>query len=221
MVHNYLYQSYLYFVKETPVDDLFFGHLEDEMIFNENVLDICKCSYLLYNSGKDSLNERTLEICRNSMAYLEKVGIIFDFYKNYDKFFNLSGRIMDKTTIVYRTEPADKVLINYYTETGNLLPKDYISEEMKQVFSGMYIKSYTLFYGEKINYYIMEIRGEDSILTESCEYALDDRAIEVSNSRFGKLNDILVCRELKDEKLVRSLAKEYYINNELVKRLFG
>jgi hypothetical protein len=128
---------------------------------------------------------------------------------------------MDKTTIVYRNEPADKVLINYYTETGNLQPKDYISEEMKQVFPGMYIKSYTLFYGEKINYYIMEIRGEESVLTESCEYSLDDRTIEVSDSRFGKLNDILVCKELKDEKLVGSLAKEYYINNELVKRLFG
>ncbi|MBQ3544953.1 MAG: hypothetical protein IJA34_08220 [Lachnospiraceae bacterium] len=215
------YQSYIYFVKETPIDELFFRHLEDEMIFNENVLDICKCSYLLYNSDKDSLSERTLEICRNSIVYLEKAGIIFDFYKNYDKFFDLSGKIMDKTTIVYRTEPADKVLINYYIETGNLLPKDYISEEMKQVFPGMYIKSYTLFYGEKINYYIMETRGEDSVLTESCEYNLDDRTIEVSNSRFGKLNDILVCRELKDEKLVRGLAKEYYINNELVKRLFG
>lgn len=215
------YEAYVYFVKEYPVDDLYFVHLEDELTSNDNIHDVCKCAYLLHSSSKDVLSEKTKVICKDSLSYLDSKGIIFDFYKNFEKCFKLSGDIMDKTTIVYRTEPMDKVMINYYIETGNLKPKEYISEEMKQVFPGMYIKSFTLFYGEKINYYVMEVKDEDSVLTESREYVLDDRTIEVNDSRFGRLNDIFICRELKEEDTVNSLARDYYIHNELTKRLFG
>lgn len=215
------YESYVYFVKEGPVDDMYFKHLEDELILNDTIPDICKCAYLLYYSKRQTIKDNTKEICENAIHYLEKKGIIFDYYKLFGKWFKLSGNILDKTTVVYRTEPKDKVMINYYIETGNLKPKEYVSEEMLPVFNGMYTKSLTLFYGEKMKYYIMEMSGEESTLTESQEHELDDRSVDINNSRFGRFNDILICRELKEENIVNDLAREYYISNELAKRLFG
>ena len=132
----------------------------------------------------------------------------------------MSGRILDKTTIVYRTEPQDKVLINYYLETGNLEKKDYMTEEMNCCFTGMYIRSFTLFYGERLKYYISEISGEEMKFTESRDYQLDDRCVEANDSRYGMLNDILMCRELKEENIVNDLARKYYVNNEFVRKLF-
>lgn len=215
------YEAYVYFVNEQPIDDLYFLHLEDELIYDDSVHDICKCAYLLKNSYKNELDKKTKAICKEALEYLNNQGIVFDFYKKFDKYFKLAGNIMDRTTIVYRTENVDKVMINYYIETGNLKQKEYILEEMKQIFPGMYVKSFILFYGEKINYYVMEVKEEEKVLTESREYIIDDRSIEVNASRYGRLNDIFICRELKDENTVNNLAKDYYVYNELTKRLFG
>lgn len=216
----FFFEAFGYFVKESPVDDMFFRHLETELMSENTLPDVCKCAYILYQSGKENISDNAKMICGEAIDYLEKKGIIFDFYKNFDRWIDISGNIMDKITILYRTEPKDKVIINYYIETGNLKPKDYISEEMKEVFEGVYTKSFTLFYGETINYYIVEKQGEDTMLTESREHYLADDSVHVNDSRYGKLNDILICRELKEENTVSEMAKEYFISNELVKKLF-
>ncbi len=219
--HAYLFfMTHEYFIKENPVDDMVFKHLENELVSDKNIMDVCKCAYLKYFSGKNSISDTTIAISGECMNYLEKKNIIFDFYKLYEKWFKVSGRILDKTTIVYRTEPQDKVLINYYLETGNLEEKDYMTEEMNCCFTGMYIRSFTLFYGERLKYYISEISGEEMKFTESRDYQLDDRCVEANDSRYGMLNDILMCRELKEENIVNDLARKYYVNNEFVRKLF-
>lgn len=212
--------SYEYFVKEKPIDDMFFKHLEDELTSDLNIMDVCKCAYLKYFSTKQTITDLTKKICKECIEYLEKKNIIFDFYKMFDKWFEISGNITDKTTIVYRTEPREKVMINYYLETGNHVEKEYVTEEMKCCFLGMYTKSFTLFYGEKLKYYVSEIADGEMKFTESQDYQLDDRGIEMSTSRYGMLNNILICKELKEENMVNDLARKYYVNNELIKRLF-
>lgn len=214
------YLSYAYFIKENPVDDMFFKHLEDELTSDNVLMDICLCAYLKYYSEKQNLSKTTQKIAEESIAYLAKKNIIFDFYKKYSRWFSLAGNILDKTTIVYRTEPQDKVMINYYLETGNLKEKEYMTEEMKCIFKGMYIKSFTLFYGERLKYYISEVSGNEANVTESSDYQLDDRGIETNTFRYGMLNDILVCRELKEENVVHKLAMKYYAADRLTKKLF-
>lgn len=214
------FMSHEYFIRENPVDDMFFKHLGDELVFDKNIMDICKCAYLKYQSDKKTISDTNKEICMDCMEYLDKKTIIFDFYKQFTKWFAVSDRILDKTTIVYRAEPQDKVLISYYLETGNNEEKEYTTEEMKCCFTGMYTKSFTLFYGEKLNYYITEISDGESRVTESKDHQLDDRNVEASQSRYGMLNDILMCMEMKQEGMISELAGKYYVNNELVKHLF-
>ena len=96
---------------------------------------------------------------------------------------------------------------------------EYVSEDMIQVFGGLYIKSFVLFYGEKINYYIMEFKGEDTTITSSEEHILDDRGINTSLTRYGRLNDLLVCSDMKED-TISNLITDYYVNNEMVKELF-
>lgn len=215
------YEAYISFVQQMPIDSLYYKHLEDELMLEEPVFEVCRCAYLLYHSDKPTLREGTKRLCLESIAILEKQEILFDFFKRFERWFSLSGKVLDKTTVEYRCEPRDKVLISYYVETGTLNRKEYLREEMKQVFKGMYIKSFTLFYGEKINYYITEITDGETVVTESSEHLLDDRSVDTNFSRYGRLNDILVCRDLKEETIVSSLAEEYYICNEMVKQLFG
>ena len=215
------YEGYNYFVLKKKVDEMYFRHLEDEILSSDTVHDVCRCAYLLKNSERVNLKSTTKQMCKENISYLEKKGIIFDFFKSYEKWFNISYNILDKTTIEYRTEPGSKIIINYYIDKGNFEHKEYVSDEMKQVFQGMYIKSFTVFYGEKINYSITKVSGDDTLIDESAEHILDDRGVETNTSRYGRLNDILVCRDLKEESIVSNLSLDYYVDNELVKKLFG
>lgn len=214
------FESYQYFVKENPVDDMFFRHLEDELNSSDALPDVCKCAYLLYFSKKKNISEVTKKVSKEQIAYLEDKGILFDFYKQFGKWIELSGAVLDTTTIAYRTSPQDKVTIQYSIDTGNGDDNDFKMEDMECTFQGLYRKSFTLFYGEVLKYYITEISGTQSSVAESQNYHLDDRTVEINTSRYGMLNDILVCRDLKDEETVRELADKYYTTNSLTTKLF-
>ena len=214
------HQSYQYFVMKKTIDEMFFRHLEDEILSNDHIQDVCRCAYLYKNSERVNLKQTTIDMCKKTMDNLEKKGIIFDFFKRFERWFSISYHVLDKTTIEYRTDSAGKVIINYYIDKGNLDHKEYLSDEMKPVFPGMYIKSFTLFYGEKINYSITKVTGEDTLIDESAEHILDDRGIETNTSRYGRLNDILICRDLREESIVSNLSMEYYLDNQLVRKLF-
>lgn len=220
----FFFMSYEYFVKEKPVDELFFIHLEDELSSNDHLLNVCKCAYLKYCAEKNTLTEKAVNICRNAIAVLEKDRILFNFYKKFNDYFPLPGNILDKSVIEYRTEPKDKVYINYILEQEGGLEesgsRDYATEEMEQTFQGLYTKAFTLFYGENVKYYITECSGEQNVHTESSNYMLDDRHIEVGSTRFGMLNDILECMELKEESMVQELTKKYYVTKHLTEQLF-
>lgn len=220
----FFFMSYEYFVKEKPIDEIFFLHLEDEMSINDNLHNVCKCAYLRYCAAKNSLSDKAVSICRNAVSALEKDRIIFNFYKKFNEYFPLSGSILDKFIIEYRTEPQDKVYINYVLEQENGMEdssgQEYITEEMAQPFHGLYTKAFTLFFGENVKYYITEDLGEQKIHTESKCYTLDDRHIEVSSTRFGMLNDILECMELKEESTVQDMIKKYYVMKSLTEQLF-
>ena len=44
--------------------------------------------------------------------------------------------------------------------------------------------------------------------------------MEVGSTRFGMLNDILECMELKEESTVQDLVKKYYVTKSLTEQLF-
>ena len=215
----FFYVAYSYFVKKEQIDNLYFVHLEDEINSGNQIHDICKCAYLLVNSEKKNIREVTKNNCKEFIDQLAKKKIIFDFYKKYSKWFEIKGDVLNHTTVEYRCSSVDKVLVNYYIDNGNNAANEYVSEDMIQVFGGLYIKSFVLFYGEKINYYIMEVKGEDTTITSSEEHILDDRGINTSLTRYGRLNDLLVCSDMKED-TISNLITDYYVNNEMVKELF-
>ena len=221
----FFFLSYEYFVKEKPVDEMFFLHLKNEMNFNDNLMNVCKCAFLKYCTEKIDLSDKAITICRYNIKFLEKEKILFNFYKKFSKYFPLSGNIMNKTIIEYRTEPGEKVQISYAFEDKSGLNdfgnNNYMTEEMEQQFAGLYTKSFVVFYGEKIQYYITESSGEHKKYTQSANYTLDDRAVDVSTTRFGIINDILECMEIKEESVIQELTKKYYITKSLTEQLFG
>lgn len=213
------YKSFDYFVKEKVIEDEVFTYLERDIYENMIEPDICKAAYLKHFSEEETLTKQQIEIAKRVMTELCEKNILFEFYKKYTKYFKLPSGIADKTIIEYRTKPDIKVLIHYILETGLLEHKGYAIEEMKSPFQGIYVKNFLMFYGENISYYITE-EDTNELLTESQNIYKNDRSFSHEESKYGLLNDMMVCKDMGEDSTFAELAQRYITNKKLTEEFF-
>lgn len=216
-------KSYDYFVKEKIVDESVFKYIERDIVVDNPIHDTCRFAYVKYCSQKDELNERQQELCRDIVFEMCKTGKMFEFYKEFDKYFKLPATVWDKTIVEYHTNPKNRVLIHYMLETGKTEEQNYTIKEMTDVCNGIFVQDFVLFYGEEIKYYITEeYMGEQSI-TESNSITLEDTGISGRNvveSRYTMLNDMMVSYEMHEENTLSEMATEYMVMSGLSDIIF-
>lgn len=219
----YFYMAYMYFVKDIPVHEDYFTQLEREISIQEflhdTLHDVCKAAYLQYMSKKSDISDKQKELCKYCMEYLLDKGYCFEFFKIFIKWFELPGNVCDRAVIEYRTSPDCNVYVHYlmkneYEDNGYQVCK------MKDCFGGVFVKELTIFYGENIQYYITEENEKGTNITESKDYYLGDDVVFTGRTAYGMINDILRCKELKEEATVRELTKDYYLNKCVAKEVF-
>ena len=216
-------KAYDYFVKEKVVDERIFEYIEKDILQENPIHNMCKFAYAKYCSQKQTLTDKEINICKDIVFEMCRRGKVFEFYKDFGKYFNLPVSVMDKKIVEYHTNPKNKVLIHYILETGALKEQTYTIKEMRDVCGGIFVQEFILFYGENIQYYITEeYEGEQSV-TESSNATLSDTNIsEVSDreSRYTMLNDMLVSFEMHEENTLSEMAAEYMIMSKLTDLVF-
>lgn len=213
------YEVYLYIIKEQPVSGDIFNYLGMELEHRNSLNDMCEAAYVKYFS-ENQANDEQLKLCGNLIEHLVSDGIMFDFYKKYSDLITLPSEVMENAVVEYRTTPDKKVFIHYLLSGDDSTDKEYITEEMQQVFAGVYTKKILMFYGESLMYYVTEDSVDSGKLTESSKYTASEGTLNEEETRFAKLNGIIVCKEMKEESTIRNMMKAYYVENELTKTLF-
>ncbi len=217
-------KSYDYFIKQKVIDERVFEYIQWDIIQDNPIHDVCKMAYAKYCSQKSCLSEREQSICRDLVFYMCKRKKIFEFYKDFGKYFNLPVSIMDKKVIEYHTNPEFKVFIHYAMDMENIEECDYKIREMKDVCGGIFTQEFIMFYGENIQYYITEECNGQKTLTESSNESLSDTNIsEVSDraSRYTMLNDMLVSFDMHEENTLTEIAGEYVLTSKLADSVFN
>lgn len=122
----------------------------------------------------------------------------------------------DRVVVEYRTVPGAKVLINY-------LPvgfTNYVEQEMKQMYEGIFAKEFIVFFEENIPYYIKEeIDGEYKV-TESGQIIRQSIADSAEESRPVLIDDMMAAWQVKDEVTLLKQLEAYGQIDEMVKREF-
>ena len=85
----------------------------------------------------------------------------------------------------------------------------YKTEEMQEVYGGVCFKDFVLFFGERLQYYIMEQWGGDEQLTESATLQKSDTGSAGLEGKFGLINDLSISTTLQDYETVDRLLAEY------------
>lgn len=213
-------KAYDYFVREQVIEESIFKYIEKDVYNGDEINDICALAFLKYMSNKDYIENESSEICRNLIYELTRINKVFDFFKKYKKHFKLPYSISDKTVVEYRTNPKKRVFIHYVLEDSQFNENPYYVAEMTDICYGVFTYSFVLFYGENVQYYITEEWEDEVTVTESRNLTIDQVEFSNDSTHYGIINDMLVCREMHEEKTFEAMAQDYLGKKKLMDTIF-
>lgn len=213
--------SYDYFVKDKLIDPFIFTDAVRVYDRGEKLKMVCKLAFLKYFAeNKEEVTDKIQAVTHRFLEEMLENNIYFAFFKEYVREHSLMEKLADKTVVEYKTHPGSRVVIHYIIERGRYTKSEYRQEEMKDMYGGIYVKAFVLFFGENLQYYITEEKDGKEQLTESASIHKSDIMQEEEENKFSLINDIVVGQTLQDYDTVNHLLEEYYRKEYLVSELF-
>ncbi len=90
---------------------------------------------------------------------------------------------------------------------------------MNRYFAGVYVKAFTLFYGEKINYYISQVEDGKMTFSEQMVYEAGKEEIN-TDSRYGMLNKLSISLRGKEKDKIAKTSDKYFMEKNIIDKLF-
>ena len=215
------YCSFEYFAKERLTDERVFNHITDLYRLGEQVNDACKLALLKYYS-EDGIHrtEKVKSMLKDFLVDFMHRNTYFKFFGKYVDLVPEISDYMDKTIIEYRTNPNYRVMLHYILENGQDTDETYHTEEMRNMFGGVFTREFILFFGENLQYYITEEQNGKEVLTASDSLSVSDTSDSRIESRYTMLNDMVVSRTVKDENTLLDIMREYVEADAFAHKVF-
>lgn len=215
--------SYDYYVKNAVLENRFFDLLINRAIEGRRLNTICAIALIEYASV--NRHNKTFEAAYGNQLLSCVVSYIVHFMEkgfllpSFMEFADVSDLIAIKTgtrMALYRSEREGNVRINYLAgEDG-----DYICENMKMVYPGIYTRSFLQFYGDSLQYYISEkVDGREN-LTGSVSMVSDEVSDDSATGKYRVINDMLMCMKSGEEESLLKLMEVYSHKNYVTSKIF-
>ena len=216
------YCAYEYFIHDRVMDDYIFYEMERFYLAEKELPQVCMLAFLKYHSqNTENLLEQTKEIIVTFLQILYvKKHITMPFFTAFKDFSMEAMELSSLSIIEYRGNPKSTVILHYVLNRDQEEAAGYIKEEMVNMYGGVFVKSFLLFFGETLQYYITEEFANKEQLTESGSIQKNDAAGSNQEDRFNVVNDIAIADILKDYDTAYHLLKEYDYKNYLVDHIF-
>ena len=127
----------------------------------------------------------------------------------------------DKWFVEYRANPRHKVVIHYVVETPNQEGCSYVAERMYPDSAGVFVKEFTLFYGERLIYFITETL-EDGSEKSTVDQRISGNQTErlETGSKYAAIYEMCRAKEAGNEALLMDQLYQYRKQQYLVETLF-
>ncbi|MBD5476432.1 MAG: hypothetical protein HDR17_10730 [Lachnospiraceae bacterium] len=182
---------------------------------------VCKIACLRYYAeNKEAQDETVRQICCDFLRELVDEHIVLPLYKEYQGYIPQMDAYQDKTMVEYRAKAGSRAVIHYVIQSENSTENEYRKEEMKNMFGGICVKEFILFFGERLQFYITEEMDGNEQLTKSGTINKSDIGQDNFESRFTVLNDIMIGKTLHDYDTVDDLLREYYRQDYMTDEVF-
>ena len=214
--------AYEYFVMDSVVDTLIFEMLYERYRQTGDAELLFRLTLLKFwaEDRKNCMNVMRETIILFIEDLLQK-NMYFPFYQRLADLVPQLHYYQDKTFVEYKTEPGARVRIHYILdEDTEGLQKDYEIEELQEMYGGIFVKVFSLFHGEVLQYYITEVTDGEEQVTESNTILGDNLQNMTKEGRFFRINDILVSLDMQDTTTAWQLMEEYMEQDYCTRELF-
>lgn len=178
--------------------------------------DACNLALLQSLAGK-KLSDAEFEM---EDALLEEYtcrNMNFAFYKKLDKRLVNKYHLYDKVYLEYRTDPRKRVVLHYSRDEDG---EGFHSVEVKNVYDGIFVEAFVMFFGEEVQYYITEEYHNQVTSTESNRLTCSDIYAQKDESRYDLLNQMLISETLSEEDAMIENMKRYAQLEDVTKKAF-
>ena len=146
------------------------------------------------------------------LKQMDEKGLRFEFYHKLPKRLIQAYQIEDKVFVQDQFRPESRVVLHYQLTEQDGEQTEWISEPMNNVYHGIFVKEFLLFYGESLRYYMSVM--DDGKISDSDTYEVSLVDMDTSGTtKFRLLNRMLEARDQGDDGKLRE-AQEQYLRQE-------
>jgi len=214
--------AYEYFADDKVMNTNVFRYLTQMMQDGMEVTRVCKFAYLKhFAENPEHLDTQSRSLVKQLIMELTEEQIYLPFFMEYIDLVPALSMMQDRVMLEYKANSKCKVCLHYvFSREGEDQTSEYRKEELHGIYGRVFLKSFVLFFGESVQYYITEEYGGEEQLTESGTIQNNDMSKETSDSKYSILNDLSIAKTLQDYDTVEQLMKELYKKEYMVDNLF-
>lgn len=197
--------------------DFIFDIIEKRFIGNRTLNDACQLALLKHFAEKTDITQAELEIEDTLLKYYIYNNMYFDFFARLDYRLLEKYFIYDKAFLQYESTPGTHVVLHYSRDEDG---EEFNSEDMVEMYDGIYVKTFVIFFGELIRYYITEEHDNSIEVKESNRLTCNNIPSDNDHSRYNLINEMIISDTLSDETTLKSNIDEYKRLDAATKQLF-
>ena len=197
--------------------DFIFDIIEKRFIGNRTLNDACQLALLKHFAEKTDITQAELEIEDTLLKYYIYNNMYFDFFARLDYRLLEKYFLYDKAFLQYESTPGTHVVLHYSRDEDG---EEFNSEDMVEMYDGIYVKTFVIFFGELIRYYITEEHDNSIEVKESNRLTCNNIPGHNDHSRYNLINEMIISDTLSDETTLKSNIDEYKRLDAATKQLF-
>lgn len=197
--------------------DFIFDIIEKRFIGNRTLNDACQLALLKHFAEKTDITQAELEIEDTLLKYYIYNNMYFDFFARLDYRLLEKYFLYDKAFLQYESTPGAHVVLHYSRDEDG---EEFNSEDMVEMYDGIYVKTFVIFFGELIRYYITEEHDNSIEVKESNRLTCNNIPGDNDHSRYNLINEMIISDTLSDETTLKSNIDEYKRLDAATKHLF-
>lgn len=197
--------------------DFIFDIIEKRFIGNRTLNDACQLALLKHFAEKTDITQAELEIEDTLLKYYIYNNMYFDFFARLDYRLLEKYFLYDKAFLQYESTPGAHVVLHYSRDEDG---EEFNSEDMVEMYDGIYVKTFVIFFGELIRYYITEEHDNSIEVKESNRLTCSNIPGDNDHSRYNLINEMIISDTLSDETTLKSNIDEYKRLDAATKQLF-
>lgn len=197
--------------------DFIFDIIEKRYIGNRTLNDACQLALLKHFAEKTDITQAELEIEDTLLKYYIYNNMYFDFFARLDYRLLEKYFLYDKAFLQYESTPGTHVVLHYSRDEDG---EEFNSEDMVEMYDGIYVKTFVIFFGELIRYYITEEHDNSIEVKESNRLTCNNIPGDNDHSRYNLINEMIISDTLSDETTLKSNIDEYKRLDAATKQLF-